>query len=113
MARVRERNRAAQFKIKYGLTLEEYEAMKIAQGNACAICGNPPNGHNLYVDHDHATGVVRALLCRNCNAGVGYFADDPARMRAAAEYVERFINVAPGVGDADDADAPREGPPPT
>jgi hypothetical protein len=54
------------------------------QGGLCAICKAAPAVH---VDHDHATGQVRALLCFNCNGGLGQFKDDPDVLRAAAEYV--------------------------
>lgn len=40
-------------------------------------------------DHCHATGAVRDWLCRSCNAGLGLFRDNPAAMRAAADYIER------------------------
>jgi len=56
----------------------------------CAICHAAPAQH---VDHDHATGKVRALLCFNCNGGLGQFKDDPAVLRAAAEYV-RFHSLS-------------------
>jgi hypothetical protein len=66
-----------------------------AQDGKCAICGSvpPPGGKNaaarLHVDHDHETGKVRALLCNGCNRGMGYMNDDPARLRKAADYIER------------------------
>ena len=78
---------------RYGLTAEQHAAMLTAQDGRCAICGDPPNpngikaGSRLHVDHCHATGRVRALLCNSCNRGIGYFHDDAERMRKAAEYV--------------------------
>lgn len=80
-------------KANYGLTVEQYEALSAAQDDKCRLCGNhaSANRHGLlYVDHDHATGKVRALLCPNCNAAVGLFRDDASLMRAAANYVEEF-----------------------
>ena len=71
------------------------------QGGVCAICKTAPAVH---VDHDHATGAVRALLCFNCNGGLGQFKDDPAVLRAAAEYVtfhtlsQQLIVVAEAAG---------------
>lgn len=94
IARVRRHSRKAQFKVKYGITLDDYEAMKLGQGGACAICQEEPEDHNLYVDHNHTTGTVRALLCRRCNCGVGYFRDNPEVMEAAAAYVRRFTASA-------------------
>jgi hypothetical protein len=58
--------------------------MLAAQGGLCAICRTAPAVH---VDHDHATGAVRALLCFNCNGGLGQFKDDPLLLHAAAYYV--------------------------
>lgn len=51
----------------YGLTHEEYEDLLIGQCGVCALCGKPPIGKRLAVDHDHNTGEIRGLLCLNCN----------------------------------------------
>ena len=81
----------------YGLTNEDYAARLLAQGGVCALCGKAETHLDrkggitrLAVDHDHATGAVRALLCHACNVGIGTFGDDPDLLRAAAEYIERM-----------------------
>ena len=69
---------------RYGITAHEADAMLEKQCGVCAICKTAPAVH---VDHDHSTGAVRALLCFNCNGGLGQFRDDPNVLRAAADYV--------------------------
>ena len=54
----------------------------------CAICSRKLQG-NQAADHCHKTGAIRDWLCVKCNAGLGFFEDDPERMRAAAAYIER------------------------
>lgn len=70
----------------YGLAPGQFDAMRAAQSDSCAVCGalGP-----LVVDHCHASGTVRELLCNQCNRALGMFLDDPARLRAAANYVEK------------------------
>jgi len=81
---------------RYGLTVDTWQAMVERQGDCCAICGSPPNPgtgpatQRLHIDHDHVTGRNRALLCNNCNRGLGYFKDDPVLLRAAADYIDRY-----------------------
>ena len=63
--------------------------MLTEQDGACAICTLPfeakPKAIN--VDHCHATGRVRGLLCSRCNLGIGMFRDSAQMLRRAAEYV--------------------------
>lgn len=81
-----EREAARSRRKNYGLREEQFEAMLAAQGGRCPICRV---GEATSVDHCHATGRIRALLCRACNAGLGFFADDPQLLRAAAAYLGR------------------------
>lgn len=78
---------------RYGLTVDEWQAMVDRQDNRCAICGSPPtpgtgpSTQRLHIDHDHRTGKNRALLCNNCNRGLGWFKDDPEQLDRAAAYL--------------------------
>lgn len=69
---------------RYGITAAEADHLLRQQDGLCAICRTAPAAH---VDHDHRTGKVRALLCFNCNGGLGQFHDDPHLLHAAAYYV--------------------------
>ena len=76
---------------RYGITVEDYDQMLADQDGRCAICGTdePGSGNVKWaVDHCHDSLKVRGLLCTTCNTGLGYFKDDPQRLRAAAEYLE-------------------------
>jgi hypothetical protein len=75
-------------KVKYGISLEDYDAMLARQGGVCAACKNRKRrSERLCVDHCHVTGKVRGLLCRNCNVGLGLFRDDADLVEAAAAYL--------------------------
>ena len=78
-------------KHRYGVTPEDYARMLSDQDGGCAICGStsPRNGKKVHlaVDHDHATGQVRGLLCDPCNNGLARFGDDPGRLLRAASYL--------------------------
>src|SRR5574341_1516779 len=64
---------------------EDYERLLIEQQGRCALCETRPLSH---VDHDHATGTVRGLLCRPCNLGLGLFDDSPVVLARAIQYLE-------------------------
>src|SRR5262249_3856071 len=69
----------------YGLTQADYDFMAAAQKGLCAICEERPQA-KLCVDHCHATRRLRFLLCNDCNSGLGYFKDDPRRLRRGLAY---------------------------
>lgn len=97
-------SREAHLKRAYGLSLEQYDAILEAQGGRCAICGSDDphvgrrpivNGYRTQtapayfaVDHDHATGKVRGLLCSRCNRALGGFQDDLHTLLIAVAYLE-------------------------
>lgn len=86
-------------KRRYGLSSAEVAAMLAAQMGVCAICLAVPDP--IHVDHDHKTGRVRAILCFNCNGGLGQFKDRAELLRRGADYLEGNVwkptRVAPGV----------------
>lgn len=75
---------------KFGITQADYDAMLAEQGGGCALCGKTAQRYTTYlhVDHDHATGRIRGLLCDQHNLILGRFNDDPAQLRRAADYLE-------------------------
>lgn len=85
----RERYRNNAFLRKYGISLEKYNEMRQEQFFSCVICKMTEEqvGKNLVVDHNHATGAVRRLLCANCNVGIGFFKDNPSLLEMAANYL--------------------------
>lgn len=64
------------------------------RAHACEVCGQSPETKRLALDHDHTTGKFRGFLCGNCNKALGLMADDPDRLKAAAKYLEAFLNEA-------------------
>lgn len=68
----------------YKITPEEREAMYAAQGYECAVCP----ATEVEVDHCHAIGKVRGLLCSQCNMALGLLQDHGARIRKLAAYID-------------------------
>jgi hypothetical protein len=85
----------------YGIGLKEYEMMLDDQDGCCAICSIGPDVYEerdrhsrgakgrLYVDHDHATGEVRGLLCMQCNFLLGSASDDVEILEHAIRYLRK------------------------
>ena len=73
---------------RYGVTPEQYAEMHQQQGGLCAICRRPPGKRSLAIDHCHASGKVRALLCVHCNAILGHARDEAETLLSAVAYLE-------------------------
>lgn len=92
--------RARNLRKRFGISLEQYEAMFRSQNGLCAICKHPErrkgkdgNVLPLCVDHDHETQRIRQLLCGDCNTAIGLMKDDVLRLNAASEYILRHRSV--------------------
>ena len=74
----------------YRMTPEDYDLMLHFQGGGCKICGSKDpkmRSPAFHVDHCHATGKIRGLLCGPCNVGLGAFYDNVGNLEAAIRYL--------------------------
>lgn len=85
---VKASSRRSQLKTAHGLTEAGYKVLFDAQNGKCFLCGDPPGSRGLFVDHDHATGRIRGLLCLGCNTGLGMLGDNAAGLERALAYVQ-------------------------
>jgi Recombination endonuclease VII len=83
-----EGSRAYELLRKYGLSYECYLRMLTEQHGRCAICQRLMDAPK--VDHDHETGIVRQLLCNECNAGIGFLREDTNIIESALKYLRRW-----------------------
>lgn len=75
----------------YGLTDDDVAKLLARQDGRCAIC---LTAEAIHIDHNHATGRIRGMLCFRCNAALGQLGDDPSVVRRAADYLEgRMIRM--------------------
>ena len=88
-----EKKRESDLKNIYGITLQEYNEMLVAQDYKCAGCGTMDTtfskGKRFAVDHCHETGRVRGLLCGRCNVALGLVNDEVTTLRNLIKYLER------------------------
>lgn len=80
--------RQRQLRKRYGLEYDDYIRLCLLQRGLCAICMKELT-ETPHIDHCHATGKVRGLLCRKCNLAIGHFDDNIRALRRAAWYLER------------------------
>jgi hypothetical protein len=93
--KVKSSRRATYLRATFGLEPKQVDDLIKQQGGVCAICGNAEtligNGgeiRELCVDHCHATGVIRGVLCSACNGLLGYCRDNVNTLQAAITYLK-------------------------
>ena len=87
----KERQRINTIKHRYGITVEQYAQMWEDQDGKCKICGialNTIPQKQIAIDHCHESNIIRGILCRNCNAGLGFFRDNITVLKKAIKYLK-------------------------
>lgn len=92
-------NRISHIKQTYGLTWEDYVSLYERCNGKCTICKTPvelmgrtkKHANVARIDHCHATGKVRGLLCNECNKGLGCFKDNIESLKNAINYLEESL----------------------
>lgn len=85
--RVKRSARNTSLKRKFGITLDDYHRLSKEQRGLCKICSQKYETKRMHVDHCHATGKIRGLLCGNCNTGLGLFGDNVDLLQSAINYL--------------------------
>lgn len=83
--------RRTKLKCLYGLTVDSFADLLRSQGGGCAICQSTSAGGRygtFHVDHCHATGAVRGILCHNCNLTLGRLGDNLEAVLRFASYLQ-------------------------
>ena len=88
---IKEKTRNNRLTQNYGMTNQDYEQMLELQNFCCAGCSTHQNEltKKLHVDHDHKTGIVRGLLCGNCNRALGLIKDKLETLTKLHQYLEK------------------------
>ena len=84
--------REQNFKVRYKISIEEYEQMLVFQDKKCQICEEALEPKKTVVDHCHTTGKVRGLLCYNCNNAIGFLKEN---IRAALKLIDYIYKNEP------------------
>ena len=84
--------RNANYRKNFGITVHQYDLLLNSQKGVCAICFRNEDKKMLHVDHDHSSGIVRGILCENCNRGIGMFKDDIKLLASAINYLKKVSN---------------------
>lgn len=94
-----------QYKAKYGISLDDRDAMLEEQGGKCAACGvEDPGPKGWMTDHDHSCcplpetcgGCLRGIVCMSCNLALGHCGDSIERLESLIDYLRRYEPTTKG-----------------
>ena len=74
-------------KRKFGISSDQHKRLLMNQDWTCSIC-NADLDTTSPIDHDHMSGGVRGVLCRECNLMLGLVRDNTTTLRNAITYLE-------------------------
>lgn len=99
------KGRASWMRTQYGMTMEQYAELLVAQGGHCALCSatqhSPTVARRLGVDHEHKGGRIRGLLCHACNVTLGLHGDTLEAFCDSAFATSIVISYLRGPGTND------------
>lgn len=87
-----EKKRVSVIKSLYGITEDEYREFLDETMGVCPICKEEFDddlGNMACIDHNHKTGGVRGIICRNCNLMLGRLKDDVGLLLNAITYLKK------------------------
>lgn len=95
----RRNNHISNLKIRFGLTVEQFDQLFAKCGGFCEVCGNPEiRKRRLSLDHSHETGQIRGFVCSRCNLVLGIAEDSPEFLLLAAAYLKKYSLLYLGDG---------------
>ena len=73
----------------YGVSEAELASMDASKCGICGVARGNQDRHRLHLDHDHSTGMFRALLCTSCNIELGKVEADKNKILGLLEYLDK------------------------
>lgn len=91
---IRQRERRKELRVKFGITLEDWETKLASQGHRCACCGsdNPRCKKGWIWDHNHDTGAHRGMLCWRCNVLLGQLGDTARKVQETCDMFLTYLS---------------------